>query len=66
MRPVLWAALALALKPATPIPAPEALAGIRADLYRFEIHLREEDDSTWRVTRATWRRVSEPGAARNG
>jgi hypothetical protein len=36
-----------------PIPGPEALAGLRADLYRFDVELREEDGA-WRVTRAGW------------
>jgi hypothetical protein len=37
-----------------PIPAPEALAGLRADLYRFDLRLREEDDGAWRIVWAEW------------
>jgi hypothetical protein len=37
----------------TPIDAPEALVGLRADLYRFDVTLRDEAGS-WRVTSAVW------------
>jgi DNA-binding GntR family transcriptional regulator len=37
-----------------PIATPEALVGLRADLYRFELRLREEDDGAWRVVSADW------------
>ncbi len=38
-----------------PIAGPEELGGLRADLYRFEFSLAQEDGSNWRVTRASWR-----------
>jgi hypothetical protein len=38
----------------TPIADASALLGVRADLYRFEVKLREEDGD-WRVTAAEWR-----------
>jgi hypothetical protein len=37
----------------TPIASPEALAGLRADLYLFSLRLREEDGA-WRVGWADW------------
>jgi len=46
-------ATALVAMAGRPIPGPEALAGLRADLYRFELELREEDGA-WRVTGADW------------
>jgi hypothetical protein len=36
-----------------PIPGPEALAGLRANLYRFDVELREED-GRWRVSGGDW------------
>jgi hypothetical protein len=36
-----------------PIPSPEALVGLRADLYQFSLRLREEDGA-WRVSWASW------------
>jgi hypothetical protein len=39
----------------TPIEAPEALVGLRADLYRFDLELAEEPDGEWRVSSAQWR-----------
>ena len=36
-----------------PIPGPEALAALRASLYRFEVELREED-GRWLVHGADW------------
>lgn len=38
----------------SPIDGPELLAGVRADLYRFDLELRDEDGS-WRVVSAAWR-----------
>lgn len=40
-----------------PIPAPEALAGMRADLFRFDFRFEEEMGSEWRLVRADWRRA---------
>lgn len=37
-----------------PIPSVEALPALRADLYRFELTLRDEDGD-WRVVAAQWR-----------
>jgi hypothetical protein len=39
---------------ASPIDGPELLAGVRADLYRFDLSLREENGN-WRVVSAAWR-----------
>jgi hypothetical protein len=39
----------------TPIEGPEALVGLRADLYRFDLQLAEEPDGEWRVRSAQWR-----------
>ena len=39
----------------TPIPTAAELAGVRADLYRFDLELREEGDREWRVAAAEWR-----------
>jgi hypothetical protein len=44
---------ALVAMAGVPIPAPEALAGLRADLHRFDLRLREEDGE-WRVVWADW------------
>lgn len=41
----------------TPITGPEALAGLRADLYRFDLRLEEETDGEWRVVSAVWERA---------
>lgn len=38
-----------------PIPDPAALLTLRADLYRFDVVLREEEPGVWRVSSATWR-----------
>jgi hypothetical protein len=38
----------------TPIAGAEALASLRADLYRFDLQMREEDGA-YRLTRAEWR-----------
>jgi len=37
-----------------PIPDAAALATVRADLYRFDVRLREEEPGTWRVVSADW------------
>jgi len=39
----------------TPIAGPEALLSLRADLYRFDLRLAEEQDGAWRVRSAEWR-----------
>jgi hypothetical protein len=41
----------------TPIEGPEALVRLRADLYRFDLAMREEDGD-WRVRSAEWRPAS--------
>jgi hypothetical protein len=41
----------------TPIHDPSALLGVRADLYRFDVRLRDEDGH-WRVTSAKWQPAS--------
>lgn len=41
----------------TPIRDPSALLGVRADLYRFDVRLRDEDEE-WRVTSADWQPAS--------
>jgi len=38
----------------TAIPDADVLATVRADLYRFDVTLREEQPGTWRVTAANW------------
>jgi len=38
----------------SPIDDAEALLRVKADLYRFEVALREEEPGTWRVTAAAW------------
>ena len=45
-----WVAMA-----GTPIAGPEALVGLRADLYRFDLRLGEEPDGEWRARSAEWR-----------
>ncbi len=45
---------------ATPL-SEEDLASMRADLYRFELTLANEDPGGWRVVRAAWRRVGAGG-----
>jgi hypothetical protein len=42
----------------TTVPDLEALARIDADVYRFELELRLEEDDDWRVTRAEWEPAS--------
>ncbi len=37
-----------------PIPDAEALLTVRADLYRFDVRLREEEPGVWRVVAADW------------
>ena len=51
-------AVALVAMAGTPISGPEALAGLRASLYSFDLRLREEDGA-WRVASAEW----EPATA---
>jgi hypothetical protein len=51
-------AVALVAMAGTPIPGPDALPGLRADLYSFDVRLREED-GRWRVASARW----EPATA---
>lgn len=51
-------AVALVAMAGTPIPGPEALPGLRANLYFFDVSLREEDGA-WRVASARW----EPATA---
>jgi len=46
-------AVALVAMAGTPIPGPEALSGLRANLYYFDLRFREEDGS-WRVASAEW------------
>lgn len=50
-------AVAVVAMAGVPIPGPEALSTLRADLYRFDLALREED-GVWRVTGAAWRPAS--------
>jgi hypothetical protein len=38
----------------TPIANAEALATLNADLYRFDVSLREEEPGLWRVVAASW------------
>jgi len=38
----------------SPIDDAEALLRVKADLYRFEVALREEEPGTWRVTASSW------------
>jgi hypothetical protein len=49
---------ALVAMAGTPIPTAAELASVRADLYRFELELRQEPDGEWRVTSADWRPAS--------
>ncbi len=46
---------ALVAMAGTAIPDADVLATVRADLYRFDVTLREEEPGTWRVTSASWR-----------
>ncbi len=39
---------------ASPIPSAEALLAVNADLYRFDVSLREEEPGLWRVVSAKW------------
>jgi hypothetical protein len=48
-------ALAFVAMAGTPIEGPEALLRLRADLYRFDLQLREEEPGVWRVGSAQWR-----------
>jgi hypothetical protein len=38
-----------------PIASPDELAAVRADVYRYDLELAEEEPRHWRVTSATWR-----------
>jgi hypothetical protein len=38
-----------------PIPDAEALVTVRADLYRFDVRLAEEEPGVWRVVAADWK-----------
>jgi hypothetical protein len=38
-----------------PIPDAEALASLRADLFRFDVQLQEEAPGVWRVVAADWK-----------
>jgi hypothetical protein len=46
---------ALVAMAGTAIPDADVLATVRADLYRFDVTLREEPSGTWRVISAGWR-----------
>lgn len=46
---------ALVAMAGTAIPDADVLATVRADLYRFDVTLREEQPGTWRVVAASWR-----------
>jgi len=42
---------------AAPVAEPGELAGLDADLFRFELDVARETDGAWRVTSAGWRRA---------
>jgi len=42
---------------AAPVAEPGELAGLDADLFRFELEVSREADGDWRVTSARWRRA---------
>lgn len=44
----------LAALAAAPVTEPGALEGVDADLYRFDLEMRDEDGE-WRIVRANWR-----------
>ena len=46
-------AAALVAMAGRPIPGPEALPSLNANLYYFDIELHEEDGA-WKIVRATW------------
>lgn len=50
-------AVAFVAMAGTPIDSAATLADVRADLWRFDVTLREEDGE-WRVVRADWRPAS--------
>jgi hypothetical protein len=52
--PGLADAEALVAMAGTAIPVADVLATVRADFYRFDVSLREEEPGTWRVTSARW------------
>ena len=45
---------ALVAMAGSPIASAEALAALNADLYRFDVRLREEEPGLWRVVSANW------------
>ena len=45
----------LAAMAGTPLESEAALRDVRADLYRFELELRDEGSGEWRVVSADWR-----------
>ncbi len=44
-----------------PLPDEEDLSTLKADLFRFEITLAEEEPGRWTVVRAAWRRMGAGG-----
>ena len=44
-----------------PLPDADDLSTLKADLYRFEIALTEEEPGRWIVVRAAWRRMGAGG-----
>jgi hypothetical protein len=46
---------AVAALTGAPVADVDELAGLSADVYRFELEARREEDGRWRVTRARWR-----------
>jgi hypothetical protein len=47
-------ATVVAAMASTPIALPQQLAGLGADIYRFELVFAREDDDRWRVRSASW------------
>jgi hypothetical protein len=45
----------LAAMAGTPLESEESLRDVRADLYRFDLELRDEGAGQWRVTSGAWR-----------
>jgi ketosteroid isomerase-like protein len=46
---------AVAALTGAPVADPGEIAGLDADVYRFELEARREDDGRWRVSSAHWR-----------
>ncbi len=46
---------------AEPLPDEDDLSTLKADLYRFEITLSEEEPGRWTIVRAAWRRMGAGG-----